>query len=181
MHEETINVKNTMKKRLLLILLFIISLSSYSQEIQNTFFDCSFGVNQAHVLSQLEENSILVSSQDKKTVETFNISLGGFNFDYSTWSFVDDKFYMVSFTASIKNKIYAWQTYNSIKKLLKSKYGLPTHGEGNSIYWNDQIDVADMNIECSKSKKGDMRYYVTLVYWNRELFSQAIDIQKNEL
>ncbi len=169
-----------MKKRLLLILLFIISLSSYSQEIQNTFFDCSFGVNQAHVLSQLKENNIFVSSKDKKTVETLKLSLGGYNFDYSTWSFVDDKFYMVTFTISSDNENQAQLTYNSIKSVLESKYGSSTQGIGNSIYWSGQMDMANMNIEYSKSKRGDMRYYVTLNYWNSKLFTQATDSQKNE-
>lgn len=180
-----------MNKAYLIFTLLCLSVFStcFSQNIQDTFFGCKYNSNKIKVIDALEsENTYILDKTSivskTKTIETFDIKFGGYNFRFSTWSFYFDKLYSVQFSSNHKRKEEAYEMYSSIKETLINKYyyAMEDNKDGSlSIYWNDDKNSVLLEMERSVSKGGDLYYYVRLSYWNKQLLKLSVENDKNEL
>lgn len=180
-----------MNKAYLIFTLLCLSIFStcFSQNIQDTFFGCKYNSNKIKVLDALEsENTYILDKTSivskTKTIETFEIKFGGYNFRFSTWSFYLDKLYSVRFSHNHKRKEEADEMYSSIKETLINKYGYAKENNKDgslSIYWNDEKNSVFLEMERTISKGGDLYYYVHLSYFNDQLLSLSVKNDENEL
>jgi hypothetical protein len=145
--------------------------SSYT-EVRGEFWNFYFGTSKEIVETSLKNNSINCYIDNLGTLSTDQLMFGGYGFSYSSFYFVNNKFFEVIFVARFVNKNDAISRYNEILSSLKNSYGNPSkkYNVGCS-FWGKE-NTCSIESEKLEANDGNLYYYVRLSYWNESLYNE---------
>lgn len=172
-----------MKKTLLLfLLLFPYYYALNAQRVQERFFGYCF-YSEISFLEDAMNKRGYTNQKGLNELKAYDVSFGGYNWPFVTFSFFKNQMYCVSFSNNCKTKKESQDLYNSLLSSLKSKYGELCsnlqYGEGIIVHDGSRCLILDT--EYSSSKGGDMYYYVSLNYYHVALWDKCREAEKNEL
>lgn len=191
-------------KRILLALAFVAiavvskAQTPYYPTIQDTFFGMKMGSKQT--VQSIKESVGYKGSYlddeytaDGKTVTFKDIVFAGRTWDYGTFYLTDSgAFYDLRIYLSLNDgysnddeRKEAQSTYDNYKQKLTDKYGERYErdldgGTGMAWYGGNQMAVQISNTR-SQSKGGAYRRYVTLDYWQTEIYEKLTQKSDDEL
>ncbi len=153
----------------------------YSENIQDTFFGVKFGASREEVIKAFEKEGLyLNNSNSTKENLSFlpygrNFSFGGYYWEYVNVNLSNGKFCGIIFGYTPEYKETALSQFESVFSALSSRYKMnevPIE-DTNTYKWYTakSKDGKAMAVKCNKgeSYRGEMRYYVYLVYGDSTL------------
>lgn len=172
-------------RRLLIVLALLISVIANAQ-IQTKFW----GLELAKCYGSLDEAREIISQRCKHSmiqdnqIVALDGNLGGYNWNYATFSFLDNTLYSVSFVSYYKTFEDAVDKTAHLEVDLTRKYGKSYKAEGTlTYYWADEDFTNKCYLDLSEgmSNGGEKLWYITLNYWNKSLNENATQQIKDEL
>lgn len=182
-----------MKRIILLLAFFCISFSS-SAQIQTKFW----GLELSRRYLSLSQAKDIVSNKckyvdiEENSIKAFDGFFGGYNWDFITFDFHKSTpvyswtLYTTSFSSYHKNSEDAKRKYQLLQNSLTTKYGSPSLLERDDELLSSWAG-AESRIYCllkyekGMSRGGDMYFYVTLNYIDRDVLDLSVQQQESEL
>lgn len=158
----------------------------YTDHIQDTFFGVKFGASKEELIEAFKQHNLYLNGYSTDSWLAFEGRSKYFDFGGLNWSFVrvgfnNDKFYTISFLDTPENKVTALDRFERVFDELSKKYKmneLPIQDTNTYKRYNARTkDEKIMGVFCFKAESlgGEMRYYVSLDYYDEKLMKEVSD------
>lgn len=140
-----------------------------------------FGSKMYHMKNAMKNKFYL---QEENCLTVTDIDLGGYNWNYAEFKYVNDQFCDAFFTKTFKEKESVSESFEYLKNKLDNKYyryKVEDNCNSHTVIYDDTKNVCMLNYEYSESKSGEMYWYLHLYYWNINLSKEAMKKQDDEL
>ena len=193
--EINIEEKVNMKRLFIVLISFLaVSINSFAQEIQTRFLGLTMGEEYTFNARESRIGEYIFEKKEKGKYLGTDIRFGGCNWDFVWISLFNKhntpnqgKFYQIEFECYFEDEQEAKDMANALHDSLSSKYG---DGEfekkendryGTAKWYGSNNMTCRLSISYSKSKGGDMYYYVDLFYCDIALFLEQGASEYDEL
>jgi len=140
--------------------------------IRGEFFGFSFEDGKETVMKCFEGNGIHCY-ENEGNLNTDGVYFCRRSFSYSEEMFYKNRLYEINFVSRFSNLISARSLYYQMKKEFNSNYKCPfSNFKTGRTYYGINGNSCSVSIEYSESKGGKKYYYVTLSYWNENLYNE---------
>jgi len=168
-----------MKKYIIISLLLLSSVFSYSQKtqkIQDAIWGCKYGSSK-EVVAQAIKLQGYIPKFDGYKIRVDNIEYADISFDYVTFYFYLDQLYMCDFDYNSNNESSITASYTRLKKNLSFKYGSKKEDiEENTkiIHYFDYLNSVSI-LFSNYEFNSKISYILTLRYCNDILLKKAVN------
>lgn len=179
-----------MKRIISIVVIMMICISSFSQDIQTKLL--GFNLGQSYTPSSIKSSldkkydtsSLIEKDASCTTINAQKIPFGGYNWEIATlYLSTDNKLFQVEFQKHFNNKEDAIKLKDSFHESLTSKYGEESSDSDSesSIWHGDNGIVISLEYLYAESRLGIHYHYVVLSYIHLDLYDKVYQSAIDEL